>query len=626
MGRDGRLVVLKSRFRSEEGGAGTFFIVLIVFLLFAGGAFYFFTQDPQGKKIAADLIKRYAQYTGTTTENPPGTIAPAPGVPEAPAPPSPEDIRRQTQADVYVKEAGDALTKGNIDVAGDMVEKALALVPNHSAALKLQVEVVRKKGERRVEEERQKRLASETAPKPVPVVPAPPVVEKPSANDLLIRAKAFLAAEDLVKAEEYARKAVDADPANAEAVQVLKSVLAAKKPVPAAPVNDNAANAEKAAALVKQSRSLLVQGHYDAAREVAVRALSITPEDTSITALITEIEEARKAAEPPKSAPVVAVAPTPQPVVAPVVAPPTPQPAPVVVTPTPQPATVVTQPATQPVPVQPAVQDSAEKARALLASAHILADTGSVEAARATALRALELDPSNRDIIAFLGTLEAKPKPVETAVVSGTAKSTAPDTVTPVFVKTPATQPVQPQPVTPVPEKAPVVQQPPVAPVVQPVTPTPPAVQPTPVAVPPVAQPTVTPVQPVQPAPTPTPPAVATALPMTKDNARQILAKLDDALRKGDVDAYTAMLGTDLAGPEKANVKEFLKEAVDIRINRDPAISLVPAENSATLVSDYTIEYRIQNVPVKVALQCKYGLVRTPEGGWIIDWVSSQRK
>jgi hypothetical protein len=113
---------------------------------------------------------------------------------------------------------------------------------------------------------------------------------------------------------------------------------------------------------------------------------------------------------------------------------------------------------------------------------------------------------------------------------------------------------------------------------------------------------------------------------MTKESSRQLLAKLDDALRRADVDAYVAMLGPDLAGPERANVKEFLKEATDIRIVRDPAVSLVPAENSATLVSDYTIEYRIQNVPVKVALQCRYGLVRTPEGAWLIDWTTSQRK
>ena len=624
--------MLKSRFKSEEGGAGTFFLVLIVFLLLVGAAFYFFTQDPQGKKIAADLIKRYVKDTGATQANPPAT-------PEAPASPSPEDLRKQAQADVYVKEAENALAKGNIDSAGDMVEKALALIPNHSQALRLQVEVVRKKGERRVEEERQKRLASEMAPKPVPVVPSPPVVEKPSANDLLVRAKAFLAAEDLVKAEEYARRAVDADPANAEAVQVLKSVLAAKKPAPAVPVNESAANAEKAAALVKQSRILLGQGHYDAAREVAVRALSITPEDASITALITEIEQTRKAAEASKPAPVVVVPPTPQPVVAPVVTTPTPQPAPVVTPPTPQPAPVVV----QPTPVQPAVQDSAEKAKALLASAHILADSGSTEAARATGLRALELDPSNRDIIMFLNTLEAKPKLVETTPVSSTSKPTTPDTTTPVFVQPPATQPVAPQPVQPGSGKAPVVQQPPVAPATQPVTSTPPVAQPTPVATPvspvaqptqvatpvqPVAQPTpaVTPAQPVQPVPTPAPAVTATATPMTKESARQLMAKLDDAMRKADIDAYVAMLGPDLAGPERANMKEFLKEATDIRIVRDPAVSLVPAENSATLVSDYTIEYRIQNVPVKVALQCRYGLVRTPEGAWLIDWVTSQRK
>jgi hypothetical protein len=45
------------------------------------------------------------------------------------------------------------------------------------------------------------------------------------------------------------------------------------------------------------------------------------------------------------------------------------------------------------------------------------------EAAEKALREALELDPSNRDIIAFLGTLEAKPKPVETAAVSGTAKA-----------------------------------------------------------------------------------------------------------------------------------------------------------------------------------------------------------
>ena len=49
------------RFRagSQAGGAGLFLVVLLLFLLITGGAVYFFTQHPEGKKIAADLLKRF---------------------------------------------------------------------------------------------------------------------------------------------------------------------------------------------------------------------------------------------------------------------------------------------------------------------------------------------------------------------------------------------------------------------------------------------------------------------------------------------------------------------------------------------------------------------------------------
>ena len=47
------------RLHADDGGAGVFIIVLLLFLGVVGGGIWFFTQHPEGKKLAADFLKQY---------------------------------------------------------------------------------------------------------------------------------------------------------------------------------------------------------------------------------------------------------------------------------------------------------------------------------------------------------------------------------------------------------------------------------------------------------------------------------------------------------------------------------------------------------------------------------------
>ncbi|MBN1809644.1 MAG: tetratricopeptide repeat protein [Planctomycetes bacterium] len=713
----------KTPWGSTDGGAKLFVFVLILFLAVVAGGGWFFTQHPEGKRIASDLLKQYVHKSdgaapdngAAPTAQPDSGTAPGPDVsaPDSEPEVDLEELRKQAQADVYFREASSAFDKGELDRAAEYVDYAIGLVPNHSGALKLLIEVERKKSERRVEEERRKRLEAEAAAAAARAAgetePATePQPDAPVVADILARARAFLEAGDLEKAEEYARSAVDADPADTEAIQVLRSVLIARKPVPAAPrAEDDSAvrtrqlvdvareclanedftsarsfankaleltpgddsarsllaeinrearaaatrgntqdvllaeinrlrqevssaraeinksstvpvaqqdttamdelrleldrklrmldeaekrrdseNSQRAASLAKQARMLLDQGSYDAAREVAVRALALVPEDPELPILINRIEKARRDALQKEAAS------SPAPVI---------QPAPVS-----QPEPVST--------VKPPEQDPAEKARALLASARLLAQAGSVQAARSTGLRALEIDPSNVDIISFLASLEEKPQ------------------VLPAPRPEPASTPEPATGITvidgPDPEPHPGIT------VID---------SPDPHADAGVAAVGVSEPEPgtgimVADAPDHGPEPGITVIPGTDSapsvdaslismaEARLLLADLDTALQNGNTDAYFALLGEDAALSERDNLDAFMQEASGIRVTRPRAVSVTRSGDGAMVSSDYVIEYTISGSPLRVELAGQYRVARAPDGKWIIVGASAAKR
>lgn len=313
--------------------------------------------------------------------------------------PSPAEDN-QTRAAALLRQAKDFLISGAESTARDVALKALTLDPtNQDVAAFLQ----KLDDAARVE-----------PPTPAPVEPAAPSPEEQAAAERA-RAQAFLAAGDIATAERHARRAVELAPAVSESSDLLKAVLLAKKEAetPPVPVTDNKS---EAARFVEVARTCEDNQDYASAAAFLRKAIGIDPSNAGavaalqrvndalrqerrqddsgklqeqLLALQDEIKRTRAELEAKKAEPVTPAAPNPEKSAL-------------------EEKVRLLEESIRNTAARAAsaAEDNKQRALALVTQAKDFLITGALGTAKEVALKALTLDPNNREITALIGRID----------------------------------------------------------------------------------------------------------------------------------------------------------------------------------------------------------------------------
>jgi tetratricopeptide (TPR) repeat protein len=191
---------------------------------------------------------------------------------------SAEEVRLRRRANELVREGELALKVGDADRSISLAEKALAIDPGNEAA----AELLRLA-------EREKEHAEAAAKPPEPVEEAPETPSEGQAHYVV--ALAYWEAGDAAGTEEYAKKAIEADPGHEKARELLGMAVSARREAERAKASKpTQAGASQVEVQLAVAKSLLAAGAYDDARSAVLRALREDPNNAEALLLLQRIE------------------------------------------------------------------------------------------------------------------------------------------------------------------------------------------------------------------------------------------------------------------------------------------------------------------------------------------------